>query len=131
EETSRRAAAEARARQEAERRARETARPKKAVVVRKAKRRAAEPVHEHKPKKDPARPTQDEWGLYDPDKAGFGALFAKLDAIDEEPPEEEPSAADLLAGSSESTRSPRPLSMWVWRADHDEPRDATSTTGSP
>ena len=124
EESSRRAAAEARVKQEAERHAREASRPKKAVIVKKAKRRQApEPVRERTPKKEPARPTQDEWGLYDPDKAGFGALFAKLDAIDNgEPVEDDPSAADLLAAAPETTRSsPRPLSMWVWRADHGEP----------
>ncbi len=130
EESSRRAAAEARAKQEAERHAREASRPKKAVVVKKAKRRPTpEPVRERAPKKDPARPTQDEWGLYDPDKAGFGALFAKLDAIDNgEPVEDDPSAADLLAADARQTRSsPRPLSMWVWRADHGEPPAAAST----
>ena len=133
EESSRRAAAEARAKQEAERHAREASRPKKAVVVKKAKRRpTAEPVRERAPKKDPARPTQDEWGLYNPDKAGFGALFAKLDAIDNgEPVEDDPSAADLLASAPETTRSsPRPLSMWVWRADHGEP-PATAPTLAP
>jgi CheY-like chemotaxis protein len=126
EETSRRTAAEARAKQEAERRAREASRPRKVVVVKKARRRPApEPVRA--PKKDPSRPTQDEWGLYDPDKAGFGALFAKLDAIDNEPVEEDPSAADLLVGTSETTRSsPRPLSMWVWRADHGDTAAAVS-----
>jgi hypothetical protein len=29
------------------------------------------------------RPTQDEWGLCDPDKCGMGALFAKLEEIEE------------------------------------------------
>jgi CheY-like chemotaxis protein len=123
EESTRRAAAEARAKQESERRTRETARPKKAVIVKKAKKRLApEPAAERTTKKDPSRPTQDEWGLYDPDKAGFGALFAKLDAIDSgEPVDEDPSAADLLAATPEAPRSsPRPLSMWVWRADHAE-----------
>jgi hypothetical protein len=126
EETSRRTAAEARAKQEAERRAREASRPRKAVIVKKAKRRPApEPVRA--PKKDPSRPTQDEWGLYDPDKAGFGALFAKLDAIDNEPVEDDPTAADLLVGTPETTRSsPRPLSMWVWRADHGDTAAAAS-----
>jgi len=129
EESSRRAAVEARAKQDAERHARESSRPKKAVVVKKAKRRPTpEPVRERAPKKDPARPTQDEWGLYDPDKAGFGALFAKLDAIDNgEPVEDDPSAADLLAATPDRPRSsPRPLSMWVWRTDHGEPLAAAT-----
>ncbi len=130
EESSRRAAAEAREKREAERHAREASRPKKAVIVKKAKRRpTAEPGRERAPKKDPARPTQDEWGLYDPDKAGFGALFAKLDAIENgEPVEDDPSAADLLAATPDRARSsPRPLSMWVWRANHGEQPVAAST----
>ena len=28
-----------------------------------------------------SRPTQDQWGLFDPDQCGFGALLAKLDEI--------------------------------------------------
>jgi CheY-like chemotaxis protein len=127
EEASRRAAVEARAKQDSERRAREASQPKKAVIVKKAKRRPApEPVRERTPKKDQSRPTQDEWGLYDPDKAGFGALFAKLDAIDNgELVEDDPSAADLLAATPDTTRSgPRPLSMWAWRADSIEPAAA-------
>jgi hypothetical protein len=130
EESSRRAAAEAREKREAERHAREASRPKKAVIVKKAKRRPTpEPARERAPKKDPARPTQDEWGLYDPDKAGFGALFAKLDAIENgEPVEDDPSAADQLAATPDRARSsPRPLSMWVWRANHGEPPVAAST----
>ncbi len=134
EESSRRAAAEARAKQEAERHAREASRPKKAVIVKKAKRRpTAEPGRERAPKKDPARPTQDEWGLYDPDKAGFGALFAKLDAIENgEPVEDDPSAADLLAATPDRPRSsPRPLSMWVWRTDHGEPLATATPAPAP
>jgi hypothetical protein len=30
-------------------------------------------------RQDPNRPTQDEWGLYDPNKAGLSALFNRLD----------------------------------------------------
>ena len=31
---------------------------------------------------DNNRPAQDEWGLYDPNKAGLSALFTRLDGTD-------------------------------------------------
>lgn len=122
EEATKRAAAEARERQEAERHAQDqAARPaRKATIISKGKRRAEpEPVRPRKDRDKDPRPTQDEWGLYDPDKCGFGALYAKLEAIEDgEPPEEEPTAGNLPANvESSSGGHPRPLSMWVWRCD--------------
>ena len=32
-------------------------------------------------RKTPARPIQDEWGLFDPAQCGFAALLSKLDEI--------------------------------------------------
>ncbi len=29
----------------------------------------------------PVRPAKDEWGVYDPEQAGFDALFARIDAL--------------------------------------------------
>jgi hypothetical protein len=125
EESVRRAAAEARARQEEERLTREkAARPiKKAPVVRRARRRGKpEPIVatlRSEGKDD--RPLQDEWGLYDPDKCGFGALYAKLEDIENGgPSEEESDASNLIADEQEGiapVRFPRPLSMWAWRVE--------------
>jgi len=70
EEATRRAAAEARARQEEQRREQERAArpPRKAPVVRRAKRREEPdaPPTKRSPA-DPDRPLQDEWGLFDPE----------------------------------------------------------------
>jgi len=38
------------------------------------------------------KPTQDDWGLFDPDQCGFAALVAKLDEITDNNHAEEPSA---------------------------------------
>jgi hypothetical protein len=130
-ESARRAAAEARAQQEEARREQQrTARPaKKAAVVRRRGRRAEPeaPIYKRGPGDDD-RPLQDEWGLYDPDKCGFGALYAKLEAIEDGAPprEEAPTAGDLVAGAGAAPRrvngrTPRPLSMWAWRDDHAAP----------
>ena len=35
-----------------------------------------------RPPQSPARPAQDEWGVYDPQQAGLAALFARLDSKD-------------------------------------------------
>ncbi len=142
-EADRRTEAEARAAHEAERRAAESAaRPAKAAVRnagknaglkprvhteavngRNGKRGDASPPTATKPTNGKARPTLDEWGLYDPAKCGFGALYAKLEEIEEST---EPTAADPDGGdapeptiepSTPATgRNPRPLSMWAWRA---------------
>lgn len=52
---------------------------------------APEPVEEVEPETPPARrkgrrkpSVEDEWGFYDPDRAGFAALLAKLEEITEE-----------------------------------------------
>jgi hypothetical protein len=36
-----------------------------------------------KKKRKPAKPVQDEWGLFDPQQCGFAALLARLDEIAE------------------------------------------------
>jgi hypothetical protein len=36
-----------------------------------------------KPPKKARRPTEDQWGLFDPEQCGFAALLAKLDEISE------------------------------------------------
>jgi CheY-like chemotaxis protein len=127
-EVERRTAAEAKAQRDAERHAAETAArpsPKKTAVVRKPRRRVdPAPPPAAGPSNGKPRPTLDEWGLYDPDKCGFGALYAKLEEIEggQSVVEDEPSAADLLGaessepGAAASGRNPRPLSMWAWRA---------------
>jgi hypothetical protein len=114
-ESERRAEAERKAREQAEQAveaARSEARPaRKTAPVRKTKRAAAEPKRanaEPKRAKKDTRPRaiQDEWGLYDPHAAGFEALFAKLESIENgETEAEQPTA----------TRAPRPLAMWAFQ----------------
>lgn len=105
EESERRAVAERKAREHADR-AVEAARPKaeptrKAAPVRKGKN-AAEPK---RVKKDTGpRAIQDEWGLYDPHAAGFEALFAKLESIENGEADQPP-----------APRGPRPLAMWAFQ----------------
>jgi hypothetical protein len=124
-EVDRRTEVEARAAREAERRAAEPApRAKKRAVNGNGKgrkhvepRRAPQPA---RPNGKP-RPTLDEWGLYDPAKAGFGALYAKLEEIEENDGEDDPDAAEPLdqtiaPATTPTGRNPRPLSMWAWRA---------------
>jgi hypothetical protein len=123
-EADRRTEAEARAAREAERRAAEPAtRAKKRAVNGKGKgRKHAEPRRAPQPARanGKPRPTLDEWGLYDPAKAGFGALYAKLEEIEESDGEDDPDAAERLdpttAAAPPTGRNPRPLSMWAWRA---------------
>ena len=108
EESERRAEAERKAREQAEEAveaARSQARPaRKTAPVRKSKKAAAEPK---RAKKDTGpRAVQDEWGLYDPHAAGFEALFAKLESI--ENGETEPDQPTV-------TRAPRPLAMWAFQ----------------
>lgn len=43
----------------------------------------------------PTEPVADEWGFYDPDRAGLAALFEKLDAR-QTPSREVPSREDAL-----------------------------------
>ena len=57
---------------------------------------------------DSKRAVQDEWGLYDPHAAGFEALFARLESIENG---ESPQAA------APPRRAPRPLAMWVFQID--------------
>ena len=47
---------------------------------------------------------QDEWGLYDPHAAGFEALFAKLESIEN---------GETEADDPPVRRAPRPLAMWA------------------
>ena len=141
EEATRRAAAELRAKKEAEERDRERDRratAKKPIVIKKAKRRPAPEAVVRSRQKDP-RPAQDEWGLYDPDKCGFGALFAKLEEIEDGvQPDDERSAADDLIdedgvdyGAPATERAPRPLSMWAWRATEDRDSARPSSPVGP
>ena len=105
-----RAEAESQAREQAERAA-EAARPlaqpaRKATPVRKSRKAAPEP---RRAKEDTGpRAIQDEWGLYDPHAAGFEALFAKLESIEngETAEQDEPAPPP---------RAPRPLAMWAFQ----------------
>jgi len=109
EELERRTEAERKAREEAEKAqaARAPAQPaKKATLPAKSKKAAPEAK---RAKKDTGpRAVQDEWGLYDPHAAGFEALFAKLESIENgeiaEPEEPAP-----------PRRAPRPLAMWAFQ----------------
>jgi CheY-like chemotaxis protein len=135
-EADRRTEAEARAAREAERRAPEPAtRAKKRAVNGNGKgrnhvepRRAPQPP---RPNGKP-RPTLDEWGLYDPAKAGFGALYAKLEEIEDSDGEDDPDAAEPLdqtiaPATPPTGRNPRPLSMWAWRAETEPARPPART----
>lgn len=114
EESERRAVAERKAREHAEK-AVEAARPKadptrKSAPVRKGKKVAAEP---RRAKKDTGpRAIQDEWGLYDPHAAGFEALFAKLESIE--------NGAAAEADQPPAPRGPRPLAMWAFQYERVE-----------
>jgi hypothetical protein len=108
EESERRAEAERKAREQAEQAveaARSQARPaRKTAPVRKSKKAAPEP---RRAKKDTRpRAVQDEWGLYDPHAAGFEALFAKLESIEN---------GEAEADKPTPTRAPRPLAMWAFQ----------------
>jgi hypothetical protein len=139
-EADRRTEAEARAAREAERRTAESitratkAGLKKAGVKSAGRKSAAPKPAAPKPsgpngrqreKPGNARPTLDEWGLYDPAKAGFGALYAKLEEIEENGEAVEDADSELFEEASPapaSGRNPRPLSMWAWRAAAEPPR---------
>jgi hypothetical protein len=110
EESERRAANDRLAREQAEQAAEaaraEASKPKKTGANRKSKKAAKpEPAAKVRKRRDPARSVQDEWGLYDPNAAGFEALFAKLESI-ENGEEERPAAARPM---------PRPLAMWAFQ----------------
>jgi len=76
------------------------------------------------------RPTLDEWGLYDPAKCGFGALYAKLEELEEgEGSDGDQDAAEPVDGTVDpaipsTARNPRPLSMWASRAAAEPERAA-------
>ncbi len=109
EESERRAEVERLAREQAERAAEaaraEARKPgrKKSKPVRVAQKAA--PATRAK-KVDEPRAIQDEWGLYDPQAAGFEALFAKLESIENG----ETAAPEDAAPPA---RGPRPLAMWA------------------
>ncbi len=111
EESERRAANDRLAREQAEQaaeaaRAEAASKPKKAGATRKSKKAAKpEPAAKVRKRREPARSVQDEWGLYDPNAAGFEALFAKLESI-ENGEEERPAPARPM---------PRPLAMWAFQ----------------
>jgi hypothetical protein len=110
EELERRTDAERKAREDADQAAeaaRAQARPvRKATAPRKNTKAAPAPK---RAKKNPdPRAVQDEWGLYDPHAAGFEALFAKLEAIENG----EIAETEELAPPR---RVPRPLAMWAFQ----------------
>jgi hypothetical protein len=147
-EADRRTEAEARAAREAERRAAaSTARARKTGLKnaggKSAGRKApgtrparlkprlhmhGKPAGQNTKRNGKARPALDEWGLYDPDKCGFGALYAKLEEIEEDDAAAENATdSEELLEQTETTarplpgRNPRPLSMWAWRAASETP----------
>lgn len=109
----RRTEAERKARHEAEEAAaaaRADTKRKKAAPVRKSKKAAPEP---RRARKDPGpRAVQDEWGLYDPHAAGFEALFAKLESIEN---------GEIAEADEPRSRGPRPLAMWAFQYAPDPP----------
>ena len=133
EEVDRRTEAEARAAREAVRRTSDAKRSSKKTAQKAALSKGLKSAAQRPAVQKPAaskprangngngtpRPTLDEWGLYDPAKAGFGALYAKLEEIEESESLDE---ADALDATDEAMpaiplagRNPRPLSMWAWR----------------
>jgi hypothetical protein len=112
-ELERRTEADRQAREEAERKARQQAeRDAEAARAAQPAKRAAKKKKAvaAKPSKKDAKPraVQDEWGLYDPNAAGFEALFAKLEAIENGEEERVP---------AERPRAPRPLAMWAVQSE--------------
>src|SRR4029453_14537395 len=109
EESERRAEAERKAREQAEQAAeaaRSQAPPaRKATPVRKAKKAAAESKRAKKAREP--RAIQDEWGLYDPHAAGFGAVFPK--------PGSNENGKTPKAAKPPARRAPRPLAMWAFQ----------------
>lgn len=116
-ELERRAAADRKAREQAEQKAREEAEraaeaaraAAPARKIGKKARKAAPAPKAPKKKADKSAAVQDEWGLYNPDAAGFEALFAKLEAI--ENGEEARVEPDRLRPR------PRPLAMWAVQSE--------------
>ena len=106
EESERRADAERRARELAEQAAEaarsQAKRGRKSKPARAAKKAA--PASKRAKKDEGPRAVQDEWGLYDPHAAGFEALFAKLESIEN---------GEAEADEPPPPRAPRPLAMWV------------------
>ncbi len=108
EESELRAEAERKAREQAEQAAeaaRAQAPARKAAPVRKGKKAAAEPKRAKKAREP--RAIQDEWGLYDPHAAGFEALFAKLESIE--------NGETAEPAEPPARRAPRPLAMWAFQ----------------
>ena len=126
-EAERKAREESERRAEAERRAREQAEQAAEAAKSQAKRgRKSEPVRASKKaaprqsarrRDEGPRAIQDEWGLYDPHAAGFEALFAKLESIengeaeaDKPPPDQgAASAGDVGVSVRAGGRAARPL----------------------
>jgi hypothetical protein len=111
-ELERRTEAERQAREAAERKAREQV-ERDAEAARAAapsKKTAKKKKAAAKPAKQDSKPRaiQDEWGLYDPNAAGFEALFAKLEAIENGEEERVP---------AERPRAPKPLAMWAVQSE--------------
>jgi hypothetical protein len=52
-----------------------------------AEKPAADRSRQRPKKKGRTTPIQDEWGLFDPEQCGFAALLAKLDQMDDPPPQ--------------------------------------------
>jgi CheY-like chemotaxis protein len=76
---------------------------------RRAGRRKSKPRLKRKARPKP--PVQDEWGLYDPDQCGFGALFAEIEARRNAEDEDEPQetrATDLLLHHGEDAPPAEP-----------------------
>lgn len=111
EQSERRAEAERRAREQAERAAEAARAEARQPAVKKAKpvRRAQKATAPKRAKKnDEPRAIQDEWGLYDPQAAGFEALFAKLESI-------ENGETEIDEAPAPAARGPRPLAMWAFQ----------------
>jgi hypothetical protein len=105
EELERRTEAERVAREDAEKAAKASRPPAKKASARKSK---AAPEPKRAKKDTGRRAVQDEWGLYDPHAAGFEALFAKLESI------ENGETAETEAVAL-PRRAPRPLAMWAFQ----------------
>jgi hypothetical protein len=64
--------------------------PAKTTKARRADSGTAQPASRRRPKRPttPAKPMQDEWGLYDPEQCGFSALLERLQQLSETQAEE-------------------------------------------
>lgn len=111
EQSERRAEADRLAREQAERDAEAARANARQPAARKAKplRRAQKPTAPKQAKNDDGpRAVQDEWGLYDPQAAGFEALFARLESI-------ENGETEIDEAPATPARGPRPLAMWAFQ----------------